>query len=781
MIAELTIQNFKGITATEKLGRLNLFCGPNGSGKSARLLAPQYAVTGRTPAGAKPDDVMKLADKPILAVTVALDNGFTWTRRAARDTRTDKVTTAIELTGLAPHERAALGTGLRQAETEVHKRVGNFAPMFNVGEFLGLSPEKRRQMVLSLCGVTGEKPDWGDLEAELTIEYAKLSMGETTVDAHRATYNMVRAPDDLEEGFATFLSGQLSVEEHGAFVTVLDQVCEAATAAPDHLNAVAEAIRTAADVSNQARVQANSAIAASRELSTRKAEIAVVSASIPELDAREKEFKERKEACIRDAAEAKGRSAAVESLQGQLAKANDDMTETSLALTSEKAFDPDNARRHLEKLWAEATAAEAILNEPVERTELQEQRSKLKSSRGELYQRDCHTRMRIDRLRADIDGQRRRNRLIEQARIASPEVLDGLEATYRGLRTDPRWIEIRAGLEKLMPQDPIEDGERYVDDLKKNLAETEEYAKTQDAALKSVEEELKTLPDESQPSEDLAIRRREAGETLTRKQRDAVLLERTIEDHAQNLRTAEINLKTAQGHRLAIEGQLETAIGEAGAVSIDEQQKTEAALAAELEQIRETVRRKEAYQALERELAGCIARSEAQLRIRDVAKNVAQAGRVLRESLIQTAVAPLMDRVREFLGHAKPEVTPCLDVDDKSFDFGWTRPDGRCVVLDALSAGETAIYYAAIAYALVVLADTPLKLLLIELSEIDEDNMPNVVKGLNATDPSVQVIAATHAAPDQSELTRADWNIVNLEAIEEVPDEQEAAHTGARP
>ena len=53
MITKITGRDFKGLTFSQPLGRLNLFIGPNGSGKSARTQSLILAVTGYIPGGAK--------------------------------------------------------------------------------------------------------------------------------------------------------------------------------------------------------------------------------------------------------------------------------------------------------------------------------------------------------------------------------------------------------------------------------------------------------------------------------------------------------------------------------------------------------------------------------------------------------------------------------------------------------------------------------------------------------------------------------------------------------
>ena len=134
-------------------------------------------------------------------------------------------------------------------------------------------------------------------------------------------------------------------------------------------------------------------------------------------------------------------------------------------------------------------------------------------------------------------------------------------------------------------------------------------------------------------------------------------------------------------------------------------------------------------------------------------------------------IRPLLDRMNRFLEAAFPgHVAFCELVNDRGrpiFQLGWIF-DGARRYLPALSGGESGLFCAALGYALVVLADPPLKLLLIEASELDIGMFGRLCNGIEAVESELDsVMVATHlgSAVHLCEPTAVDstpWNIHQL-------------------
>lgn len=175
------------------------------------------------------------------------------------------------------------------------------------------------------------------------------------------------------------------------------------------------------------------------------------------------------------------------------------------------------------------------------------------------------------------------------------------------------------------------------------------------------------------------------------------------------------------------------------------------------------------YQALESELARAIADTERETVRHDVAKRVAAAIRAIRDGLMGELVRPLLDRINKFLAVAAPGCVAYCELEQIKgetrkpiFEIGWEVDGMKRVSLPALSGGEAALFGAGLAYALVCIANPPLRLLLIEAAEIDAAHMTRLLDALRAVSDDVGNIFV--ATCDESFATEIDgWNHVQLQ------------------
>jgi len=161
---------------------------------------------------------------------------------------------------------------------------------------------------------------------------------------------------------------------------------------------------------------------------------------------------------------------------------------------------------------------------------------------------------------------------------------------------------------------------------------------------------------------------------------------------------------------------------------------------------------KQQYQQLEEGLAKCQASAESELVNYEISMMVADALRALRNKLMVILVQPLKTRMDKFLTAAGlSHRSYCRLENDKHkpiFELGWVVDDTHPRALPAMSGGESAIFCAALAYAIVELADPPLKLLLLEVAEVDQAHLGYLLDALVAVgETGMQVIAATHLEP----------------------------------
>ena len=206
MITKIIAKGFKGLDFEQPLGRYNLFVGPNGAGKSARTQALTLAILGYLPSDGKKQpgaifDIHSYRGEGF-SVGFETEGARTFARHYKRD-GAGAVSMTVSKDGkkIAQKqiERALIDTGDPKA--------------FDLGEFMGLSDQKKVDTILSLFPPSGDlsKIDW-EIEAlaskepglrssikaaSLVIE--KLTTEKAALDLPSGTLAEVRAEIKAKE------------------------------------------------------------------------------------------------------------------------------------------------------------------------------------------------------------------------------------------------------------------------------------------------------------------------------------------------------------------------------------------------------------------------------------------------------------------------------------------------------------------------------------------------------------------------------------------------------
>lgn len=176
-IVRIRSDGFKGLEFEDQLTPGVIVCGPNGSGKSARLEAIVYALSGRVPTGKSLDEVARYFG-PRGGTVELMDEDGHWIRRGiTRDREKAKISETIDYDDEGGEDRW-------EADPAV----------LDLREFLNLSPNKRREFILEICG-TGQASR-EELYDVIEAEYARKIAGAA------ATAETLRDPDSLPEAEA---------------------------------------------------------------------------------------------------------------------------------------------------------------------------------------------------------------------------------------------------------------------------------------------------------------------------------------------------------------------------------------------------------------------------------------------------------------------------------------------------------------------------------------------------------------------------------------------------
>jgi chromosome segregation ATPase len=714
-LRSLTTKGFKGALDRIDLGdrRLLLATGPNGSGKTSLIEAISYAIRGRTKIGGRPEDTAKLGGHAGLEVVGTTSDGFNWARTLSRHPKTRAISMSA---------RAGGETG-KDADATIKERLGEFAPTFDLSEFTGLSPDKRRAFILGLCATATPK-DASDSErlawrTRIEVYRAHHDIGPSTVDLAMRDRDDAAADEMLAEHLPRRFR-QYMDETIDSVVNI--DVSDLAA----QLNCMVDGATKAKNTAHRDKGESD---AASRKLSDRKNQIGVISGNVADMNAEIEQLRAQKEEHVKQKANQEGRNSARESLNQQIERKRRSLAGNKRTLDGYES-DKGPSLSDAEQMEAEALEKEQTL-ESFDGATMDAANESLSEGTRELMRTgDKLTKLRreqenakrvlmqyaesIELAKNDVFG--KSLALLEEILAIIPELGDlDKYAELRTLLHEHSKIDdvskLQESYEKQMPQCKGIDEDAACAELEFNEIETR--LETQKADLEEAREQQREHAKRSNSLRELInALRSDASKILSR--REGMISTITS---LQNL------IDSEKSELVDLECKLNDLDSDGGTVDLDSLDAVINGADIQIKAIKQNIEQKKSYDRLAEELARCVSEAEEQRSLYDAASAVVDAVKVVREEVIDELVRPVTDRVREFLRAGGMDINVYCDLSNINgraiFDLGWIVDDTRKISMDALSGGESAVFCAALLYALTMLADPPLKLLLIEAGECD--------------------------------------------------------------
>jgi len=802
-ITEIDLSAFKGLTRTTPLGRLNLFTGPNGGGKTAHALAPSFAITGATSLGKTLDDSFQFSSQPRgCSVELRLSDGFRFTRGITKDHRESKLSSFLDVRG---HE----GLGLKDADALVSKRVGRFAPMFDVSEFLALSPDRRRAFLLDLCARKrgGSDVDASDLCNRAALTFLVAELGDGTVETFlqerfNLTLGLIRTCETRAKVVETIIAEKMAPDRA---TTLRELLSELLGQIKGELSAaIGSGIEYLRQAANAAKSQSEAGYNAARELSARKAQAQVIAGDIAAMKAQRTSFEDEYRAAIEKVGQAQGREAADRNLRESIVRIDRQIVDLSTKVRELEGI-PAEPTEEADRLESEAAGID-VSREKME--ELQEAERDLmardprrtiealhvgttQSEADSCLEQETESAAAIAQGEAMIEAEQNRRKMLAAAIDAGlkghwarcAELIDLIGQQHPAVVPSPEWQELMVLIRGNANVHAIESQKAELVAIDGPLAKAvESLARLREghkgiiatrvnaeAAFKKAREQFEAYVaklDADRTAARAAIiaeqsRLQEAVAKADELRARAARLRNGAVNRAEAIRKTNEDIAKHQADRAAQKAELDTLRAQAGVASIAALIEVRDTLASQIADLKKKIELKEAAAILDRELTECTAQAERRGLAHEVAKELGLAIKKLREAMMAELIAPAKTLIDRFLAAALDGCESYVSLENDRgtavFEIGWVYGGNR-IALPALSGGERCIFVAALAYALTVLADPPLKLLILEASEIDESNLLRLMTACEAVSGDLgNVLVATHL---QIVEAAGPWNIV---------------------
>lgn len=725
-IAKIRLKDWKGLTGEYEVGPATAILGANGSGKTGLMAALQFAITGKTSLGGTVDDTLQLCGPHGAEVQVTLDDGYTWTRTLSWDAREAKASMELTIGG------RSLG-GIKKTEAALLEKVGDFPVMFDLSQFTGLAPDKRRKFVLELCSLArgSDALDAKATLAQLEWQILRQQLGEGTVDAFcqgrfdrpitgygaEMLTAMESLRNDLPAAFRLELTNALKVigqELHG-----------------DTTTAIAAAIDKADAEKNAQRAEKDRAHGAAQELAARKNELRVTASSVEELQARRKQLLDNKEELLGQIRNQEGKAAARESMVKRIADIEQAIVLRDAWLKDHHDKKPA-ATLEEKKAELDAVIAEISALKPAKRPEELIQARDDAENKLRTHERILQTCMSSVQMceasvkAKDVQIAARKasplGRLREEMTKADQFIFPLVECEGPA-RT--HWNELKSLIEQVCAGADASDLIAESIKLGENLKLAKQNYETSQGQVR----ELTTIYQAAHDAAAVAVAEYEAlSQNHTAQFQTLAERNRAITDEMGIIRTWNADLKRrteeleeSKKLRIQLEADLNNLDAEGGHVPLEQLTEQRDRLTADLAVIDDELDLKGRYLQLESELTKCVAAAEKAAVRYDVFAAVGQAIRVLRESLMVELVRPMLEHIDAFLLESWPLKSYCDLVNDRGravFSLGWS--DGRTkIALPAMSGAQTQIFGAALLYAMLQIKLPPLRVLGIESAELD--------------------------------------------------------------
>jgi exonuclease SbcC len=746
----ITIEGLKGVSDQFELSPLTLLNGPNGSGKSARLEALRWAAYGTTPNGKTLEAAAALADQGEMSVRIDLAD-FGWERSISRDPTSGAIRQKITVEGREKLKQ-------KEAEALIAERCGDLSAALDLNEFTSLSPDLRRQFVMNLCGAGSSD---GLLMLRLDFAIAREVIGEEAIAAVSRTLHQ-KGPDELappEMAHVFQAVWPTTVDEHTrkAWDTVRGKLAD--DEHDDDLETITAWVDRAKDLKSAHRKGRDTAHAATQRLAADKNALVVDPVHIEALKQRAAKVQAQIDEINGKAGAAQGEKARREVVLQALQEAKAREARAGEALTrAEQVVQRCAGDKELDQLQGLAGSADEVaINQGYKVAEAAEEDVRSAGARVIQNQNDR------DRLLGELNAT---NRELERERESLTNAqsdawvkAERLAGYAAGLLQGTAPEELRDAVISLwgLAKEQSQGSRKIAEEVSWRIAELEPTATEQEATLNAKRVAQNVLDREHDKATAALAKAREDAEAIRVRFADA---------QAAKVKLAELQAKRkaagAEAQRcaesLAIATQ-ERAEAQAKADALpsevddlDTLMFSKSERIARLDAVRAQIAAKDKLEALETELASCIERAARESVSYDLAHHAQAAVKSLRERLLHLQVEPLLTAVDEFLAAAQIKARSYCSLRTErgkaEFDLGWVIEDGHGLEhkrsMATLSGGEAALFAAGLAYALVRLADPPLKMLTIEADTLDAENMRRLLAGLGLVGAALDhVIVAT--------------------------------------
>lgn len=765
----MSISGFKGIETALKLGNLNLVTGPNGSGKTGRMLALAWAITGYTPLGKTPAATAALCSGRRMSVAVRMDQ-FGWTRGLDKDPVTGRVAAELMIHGQE-------GQKLADAESMLGQHVGTFTAALNLDEFRVLSPDLRRQFILSLCE-QAKQDMGGDIMSRLSLAMADQILGGGQADAViKSTFKTTRDQLDGEElpNAAKALWQLVGDDKQAAWKKLAKRFAQDVVS-DDVLQTITAWVARAKDLKAEYRRSRDNAQAAVQKLTEEKNRKTASAEHIETLRDRAAELQKKLDELNGAIGAAKASVNGVRAAQSALAAADirvQSATAEFSRLHAKLATNP-NWMHQVEDLERQAGASDqsapiSVIQEATNASE------KVRGKEAEL--RTLHQDV-IAATQACERGQRNITELEKELEHARDNVwqtcLNLIDRVVENLDEDhPAWepAEMLADVIREGAGDP----EKKVAEIQERIAYfTDQIERSQTMGAEAMQK-IDHAEDELADYKSLEATANAKASEARSSAANAVALMRKARAISDEYSGCPFSIERAQ--KLvdeAVAAQTaakQMADGVPGAssseVELGELEHTRNQTTFSLAAARDAIASKERVEALGIELASCISSAQSDAVCYDLADASEKAVKSLRELLLMDQVRPLIQAIDTFLvGTGRDGRSYCRLENDKGkpiFDLGWIVTDEsgaeRSISMDAMSGGEAGLFYTGLAYALLIMSENPLKVLTIEGDSLDSTNMIRLINGLQSVANDIDCVLLSTCHYHNLALDEGMWSI----------------------
>lgn len=756
-IEALDVQGVKGLTGRVELGGLVLFHGDPGSGKTRVLWAVQFAVLGYVPAlGKKPATVGRIMSGDVLRVRVELTDGRTFSRTVRRTTSGSGPTARASYTTDA--EASWVKGSASQVGEAIRKLVGETdeeaAECMDVGELLKASPQGRAQRIETLLSASSADPLANRARAS-ALTLSSLTGG----DAERVPADRVEAEDA-----ARGMLAQLGEGERAIVRPILGDLARRVSDLP-------EAIKWANEGKRRAREGVTHKQAAYQELEDQARQLEAPAVTLTAIDdeagklvVEQARIDGRAEQATKHAAALVTATAAVQRAEVALAEAE--------GRQGGATGDPDALARVAQEYDAQADLIEVPppipeperpprpVGSPAGEAARRALRALVAPATPDLPSatslrgaRDAALR-RVEDITADPWSEVRRI----VAELAEWEDGGAGSALYARLLTladrhgagDPgEAAEALAKAERAL----VAGGEawaRYEDARRAYEAKRQSLTGEADAADRGAQEAWLQEVGRINGAHAEARLARQGERMAAEAERDQLRADaRKAREKAAAIRREASALvdaiarlrREASEARGRLDG-LRTGAGVPTVAELDADTARRAAIVDRLEILaheREAVEGANVLRRSVQQRADELALAQVEANAYAAAERALQR---LRAEEVGDRAAPLTSVMATFLEAAGIPFRPYLEASPQACDFGWVR-DGERHPIEAMSGGETALFGAALAAAIIALRGRELRILMVESGELGHV-VPALFRGLEAVaDKLGTVIVAT--------------------------------------